>query len=518
MNNKSNNTKTTQQNERIVFQQITLVVTGFLLTFLILGFAANIVLSNLEENYQKLDYLVNQNNAKAAGITKLSDAIRDRMLIVYEMLHTDDYFELDELNMLFSSKATEFLKSREELMALDLTEIQIQELVDQREILKKAQIAFSEVVANALNEKGVDSSKLVRHARDVNAGVLNRLKIMMDNQASLARQDLLEANRSYEETRHKMYVLGAAGLIMSLFIVYYIIRQIRTQGQVLTHVMGQLEDSNTTLEKRVEKRTSELLQTREENTRMSTELEIGQELQTVILPREEELSEIEGLDIAGYMEAADEIGGDYYEVLQHDNGAIIGIGDVTGHGLESGIVMLMTQSIVRSQTYQENQSISSILKLANKTIHDNVSRMQSDKILTLLLLDYKRNNGNTATITYSGQHETILIVRSNGELEEIDTDEAGFPIGLVTEADDYFKEETVGLQKGDTVVLYTDGITEAENSEKQLYGIERFRDVLSSHYEKSANDLKDCIIEDVKAYIGDHKVHDDITLVVLKQQ
>ena len=522
MNSKNNNTETAQQNERIVAQQITLVVTGFLLTFLILGFAANIVLSNQEENYKKLDYLVNQNNAKAAGITKLSDAIRDRMLIVYEMLHTDDYFELDELNMLFSRKATDFLKSREELMALDLTEIQIKELVDQRKVLKKAQLAFSEVVGNALNEEGVDSSELVRHARDVNAGVLNRLKIMMDKQASLAQQDLEEANRSYEETRYKMFFLGAAGLIISLFIVYYIIRQIRTQGQVLTHVMGQLQESNITLENRVEKRTQELLTTRAENMRMGAELDISRQIQHVILPTEEEISEISELDIAAFMEPADEIGGDYYEVLKHNNGALIGIGDVTGHGLESGIVMLMTQSIIRAQSNQSDNDIVSMLKVANKTIHDNVVRMNCDKNLTLMLLDYQKldasdQNSSAAALTVSGQHESVIVVRHNGELEEIDTDELGFPVGLVKEADEFYSQQKIMLNQGDTVVLYTDGITEAANTEHELYGIERLRNLVQQHHQKDSASIKELVIENVREHIGNEKVYDDLTLIVMKQ-
>ncbi len=109
------------------------------------------------------------------------------------------------------------------------------------------------------------------------------------------------------------------------------------------------------LEEKVEERTRQLdfankeiialnERLKAENIRMSAELEITRKLQKMILPRPEELERIPGIDIAGFMEPAHEIGGDYYDVLRHNGRIRIGIGDVTGHGLESGVLMLMTQT------------------------------------------------------------------------------------------------------------------------------------------------------------------------------
>jgi serine phosphatase RsbU (regulator of sigma subunit) len=126
-----------------------------------------------------------------------------------------------------------------------------------------------------------------------------------------------------------------------------------------TQLYEQIRAHAAELEVRVEERTAELAeaneeisalneQLRAENLRMGAELEITRQLQQLILPKPEELAAVAGLDIAGYMEPADEVGGDYYDVLA-DNGQVkIGIGDVTGHGLESGMVMLMTQMAVRT--------------------------------------------------------------------------------------------------------------------------------------------------------------------------
>ncbi|MEH2273327.1 MAG: SpoIIE family protein phosphatase [Nostoc sp.] len=106
---------------------------------------------------------------------------------------------------------------------------------------------------------------------------------------------------------------------------------------------------------------------------MGAELEVTKRLQQMILPQPEEL-EIEGLDIAGYMEPADEVGGDYYDVLHTDGVTTLGIGDVTGHGLESGILMVMTQTAVR--TLKEIREYDSVkfLDALNRTIYKNVQR------------------------------------------------------------------------------------------------------------------------------------------------
>ena len=517
--------KDIKRHERIVVRQITLVVAGFFLAFLILGAAAKIVLTNQEENYNKLDYLVNQSNAKSIAMTQLSDAIRDRMLIVFDILNSTDAFDIDDLSMELAAKARNFLKAREQLMALDLTQGQIDELVDQRKILKQAQIALGKIVENAVNETGDNQILLINKAREVNAGVLVRLNNMRKDQINIAQKELLAANSSYESTRNQMFILGMFGVVISLIIVFIVIRQIRSQGSILTNVMQQLEESNLTLENRVDKRTKELMHSRAENMRMGAELDVSRQLQKVILPTSEEVSEIESLDIAAFMEPADEIGGDYYEVLKHDDGALFAIGDVTGHGLESGIVMLMIQSIIRAQSNIPGYDLVTMLQIANKTIHDNVSRMKSEKNLTLMLLDYNRTIESEShekgkavgQLNYSGQHESLIVVRNNGELEELDTDELGFPIGLVEDADDFFKQQSVELYKGDTVVLYTDGITEAANTNHELYGIDRLCNVIKENYLKSSEEIKNLVINNVKQHIGKQKVFDDLTLLVMKQ-
>jgi sigma-B regulation protein RsbU (phosphoserine phosphatase) len=251
----------------------------------------------------------------------------------------------------------------------------------------------------------------------------------------------------------------------------------------------------------------------EENVRMSNELDVIRQMQQMILPRVDELDAIAELDIAGFMEPADEVGGDYYDVLYLDGIVTIGIGDVTGHGLESGLLMIMTQTAVR--TLQEIRELdpTRFLDTLNRVIYKNVQRMNSEKNLTLVILNYSQGQ-----ISISGQHEETIVVRNGGNIERIDTIELGFPIGLDEEISDFISQKRVELNAGDGVVLYTDGITEAKDINKKQYGIEQLCEVISKNWNESAEVIKNCVIDDVKRHIGEQKVFDDITLVVLKQK
>jgi phosphoserine phosphatase RsbU/P len=286
----------------------------------------------------------------------------------------------------------------------------------------------------------------------------------------------------------------------------------------------QLQQSFETLEDKVKERTAELAtanaeisalneRLKSDNLHMSAQLDILREMQQLILPKTEELAAIEDLDIAGFMEPADEVGGDYYDVLHADGVVTIGIGDVTGHGLESGILMVMAQTAVR--TLQEIQEADPVrfLDTLNRTLYKNVQRMNSDKNLTLAILNYAEGR-----ISISGQHEETIVVRKGGQIERIDTIDLGFPIGLDNDIADLISHTTVELQPGDGIVLYTDGIPEAEDINKEFYGLERLCSVISINWHKSAEQIKQAVIDDLQQFIGEQKVFDDITLVVLKRK
>ena len=254
-------------------------------------------------------------------------------------------------------------------------------------------------------------------------------------------------------------------------------------------------------------------QLKAENLRMSAELEVSRRLQQMVLPKQSELNAIDQLDIAGFMEPADEVGGDYYDVLQQNGRIQIGIGDVTGHGLESGVVMLMVQASVRALIANGETDRTKLLNTINRIIYDNTKRMRSPRNMTLAILEYE-----SGVLRLTGQHEELIIVRKNGDIEKIDTLELGFPLGLELDITRFIAEKKVFLNSDDVAVLYTDGITEAMNLSKEQYGLERLYQVIQQYRDCASEVIRKAIIKDLMTHIGEQKVFDDITVVVLKQK
>ncbi|MGB0563895.1 MAG: transporter substrate-binding domain-containing protein [Spirulinaceae cyanobacterium] len=250
-----------------------------------------------------------------------------------------------------------------------------------------------------------------------------------------------------------------------------------------------------------------------ENLRMGAELDVAQRVQQMILPKSPELAAIEPLDIAGYMQPAAEVGGDYYDVLREAGVVTIGIGDVTGHGLESGLVMMMLQTTVRTLTQLRETDPIRFLNTVNATLYANVQRMDVDRSLTLALLTYAEGH-----LCIMGQHEEVLLVRADGQLTRIDTIDLGLPLGLIDDIAAFVDQKTLQLNPGDGVVLYTDGIPEACNAAQEFYGMTRLCQVVERHWSAAAAVIQQAVIADVEDFIGDQTVQDDITLLVIKQR
>jgi serine phosphatase RsbU (regulator of sigma subunit) len=207
------------------------------------------------------------------------------------------------------------------------------------------------------------------------------------------------------------------------------------------------------------------------------------------------------------------VGGDYFDVLRQNGDIKIGIGDVTGHGLESGVVMLMVQTAIRTLLTSGEKNPVRFMDILNRTLYGNIQRMNVDKSLSLALLDYHHGK-----IQLSGQHEQLIVVRKNGQVELEDTVDLGFPIGLIPDVAQFVEGITINLNPGDGVVLFTDGFTEAENEAGEYYGLERLCTVVSKHWTKPADGIKQAVVNDVRRFIGQQKIFDDLTLLILKQK
>lgn len=294
---------------------------------------------------------------------------------------------------------------------------------------------------------------------------------------------------------------------------------ISESARAITDAQGQLVRYEGTVIDITQRKQAELAveqlthRLQDENLRMRAELSVTRQLQQMLLPTELELNAVNGLDIAGFMEPAAEVGGDYYDVMQQNGKVSISIGDVTGHGLESGVVMIMAQTAVRTLLANGETDARKLLSVVNRIIYDNTRRMRSGKNMTLALLEY-----DAGSLRLMGQHEELIIVRQDGTVEAIDTLDLGFPLGLEADISAFVSETHLHLRPGEVVVLYTDGITEAMNLQNQQYGLKSMYKVLQENREHTAKEIRQAVIQNLMQHIGNQRVFDDITLVVIKRK
>jgi phosphoserine phosphatase RsbU/P len=295
-------------------------------------------------------------------------------------------------------------------------------------------------------------------------------------------------------------------------------------GRAFGAMTREIRDYTINLEAKVAERTADLKrasdeisrlneQLRGENLRLGAELDVARRLQMMVLPPEAEIRAIPDLDIACFMRPADEVGGDYYDVLQVGDAVYIGIGDVTGHGLPAGIIMLMAQTAFLTLSQSGERDMERVVAVLNSVLYRNIVRIQEDKNMTLAVLQYRQRE-----VAIVGQHESVLVCRNDGEVEVIDTMDLGLPMGLEEDIADFVGMRRLTLEAGDVILLYTDGVTEAENGARQQFGIPSLVSSLRNHHQLSAAEIKGRIMADVYAFIGETRIYDDISLLVVKQR
>jgi sigma-B regulation protein RsbU (phosphoserine phosphatase) len=299
-------------------------------------------------------------------------------------------------------------------------------------------------------------------------------------------------------------------------------------GVAFASMTREIRDYTMNLEEKIARRTKDLQQAnaqisklneqlKDENLRLSAELNVARHLQMMVLPSSNEMKMVEELDIAGYSRPADEVGGDYYDILRSGDEIYFGIGDVTGHGLPAGVIMLMAQTALLTLVQSGEQDLSRMMTMLNNVLYRNIIRIRDDKSMTMAVFRY-----NNRTFEVAGQHESVLILRANSAagqaVEEIDTISIGFPLGLDDDITKLVSTERFQLVSGDVMVLYTDGITEAENPQGHLYGLGRLKALLSQCRHLDAQGILDRIVADVYEFIGETHVYDDISALVVKQK
>ena len=242
--------------------------------------------------------------------------------------------------------------------------------------------------------------------------------------------------------------------------------------------------------------------------RLEKELDLARQIQVSILPRR---LVADGVELAACMTTATEVGGDYYDVLPIDGGCWIGIGDVSGHGVTSGLIMLMVQSAVAGLVARDpNASPKDAVTIVNRVLFENIRhRLLKDDFVTFSLLRVTDRR-----IVFAGAHEHFLVMRNGSKhVESIAT--PGTWLGVLPDIGKFTTETVVDLEPNDLVVLYTDGITETRNDRGEQYGFERLCEAVERSRKEPIEQIRDAVLADVSQFSTQRE--DDATLVLLRQ-
>ena len=251
-----------------------------------------------------------------------------------------------------------------------------------------------------------------------------------------------------------------------------------------------------------------LLENAVSRAKIEEELAIARRVQTSILPNEPAL---DGLEIAAVTLPADDVGGDYYDVRSTNDGGWITIGDVSGHGLDAGLIMLMVQSGACAISFaRPNTSPSELLVLLNEVLHENIAgRLGRKEYVTLSVLRYHRNG----RVAFAGAHQDILVLRAKtGVVERVKT--PGPWVGIRRHIRTIAVENAFDLSDGDLLVLYTDGVIEAADHRGELFDVHRLVAVVEEARDERPAIIRDRIVAEVEKWTV--RREDDVTLLIAR--
>jgi len=243
--------------------------------------------------------------------------------------------------------------------------------------------------------------------------------------------------------------------------------------------------------------------------RVAKELELAAKIQKDILPKE--IPKVPGLDISAGLLPAEEIGGDSYDFIRvSDNKLLMYLGDVTGHGVPSGIVVSVANALIYN--YAKTTDLKELLISVNRIMKEKTS---SNMFMTMVLMSWDATLNDLKFV--SAGHEQMIHYHAK-EKKVTMTPAGGIALGMLADIGRTLKEESVKLETGDVLVAYSDGIPECWKNEKEMYGMGRLKRAVNDYADlPTAFSIRNALLADVKEFAGKYKQMDDITLIVLKK-
>jgi len=247
-----------------------------------------------------------------------------------------------------------------------------------------------------------------------------------------------------------------------------------------------------------------------ENERYKEQLNIAKSVQKSLLP--DKLPNNDSFCISAYSMAADEVGGDYYDLIPHAKGKYgLIIGDVSGKGTSAAFNMAQMKGIFHSLS-QMNLEPDQFMIKANNALSSCLEKSSFITASYYLIDTYKKSvnfvrAGHCPTIVYSGKDKKANILQTDG---------MGLGIVRNSEYENYVHSNVITYRTGDVILLHTDGITEAMDADRNQFGTEGLKSALEKHAQKEPELIKEGIIEDLYSFLNGQKLDDDYTLVILK--
>lgn len=274
-----------------------------------------------------------------------------------------------------------------------------------------------------------------------------------------------------------------------------------------------LDDLSVTIEKAIEQINfiKAMQQEHMQLESIKSDLAVASEIQQAILPRifppfPENAQEI---DIAASMNAAKDVGGDFYDFFRIDDDHIsFVIADVSGKGVPAAIFMAVSRTLIRATGIRGVTPSECITYCNSLLVEESVNCM----FVTAFYGIYNLRSGEV-TYTNAG-HNPPYVVKADGSIHRLPITK-NVLVGFVE--DFQYTEDTVQLEHGDTLLLYTDGVTEAINVNCEEYGTGRLKAVLAHHAQSNCQEMIDAVKADVKAFAGEEEQSDDITLLAIKR-
>jgi sigma-B regulation protein RsbU (phosphoserine phosphatase) len=239
--------------------------------------------------------------------------------------------------------------------------------------------------------------------------------------------------------------------------------------------------------------------------RLEQDLEMAQEIQMRLLPKES--PQIDGFDLAGISYPAREVGGDYFDFIEIDrNHWGVALGDVSGKGIPAALLMSNLQATLRGQALTIS-SIKDCIAKANYLLYLNTD---SEKFVTLFygVLDCTRKLFHYV----NAGHNYPFYLDQEGEFRALEI--GGLAMGIIP--DSTYEEGQIQLHPGEIIVIYSDGVTEADNELEEMFGDKRLQEIVRQNKDSNSRQIIDKIYQGVREFIVPKMQEDDITLVVIK--